>query len=114
MAWASAPVEVAVLCEEIGRRLVAAPFLPSVVALGALSTPEARGEAGTKDWREALAEGNAIGCVAYSTGDAVTVSEGDGAEVRLDGTIGAHGLRAVSGCRHRGDGRRHLRGGSAQ
>ncbi len=81
-------VEVAVLCEEIGRRLVAAPFLPSVVALGALSTPEARGEAGTKDWREALAEGNAIGCVAYSTGDAVTVSEGDGAEVRLDGTIG--------------------------
>ncbi len=36
-------VEVAVLCEEIGRRLVAAPFLPSVVALGARSsTPEAQ------------------------------------------------------------------------
>ena len=61
-------VEVAVLCEEIGRRLVAAPFLPSVVALGALSTPEARDEAGTKDWREALAEGSAVGCVACSTG----------------------------------------------
>ena len=30
-------VEVAVLCEELGRRLVAAPFLPSVVALAALS-----------------------------------------------------------------------------
>ena len=28
-------VEVAVLCEEIGRRLVAAPFLSSVLALGA-------------------------------------------------------------------------------
>ena len=39
-------VEVAVLCEEIGRRLVAAPFLPSVVALGALCGPEARADAG--------------------------------------------------------------------
>ena len=29
-------VELAVLCEEIGRRLVAAPFLPTIVALGAL------------------------------------------------------------------------------
>ncbi len=38
-------VEVAVLCEEIGRRLVAAPFLPSVVALGALSGAEARADA---------------------------------------------------------------------
>ena len=81
-------VEVAVLCEEIGRRLVAAPFLPSVVALGALSTPEARGDAGTKDWREALAEGAAVGCVSLGrwTGDTVTVSEGRGGEVCLDGT----------------------------
>ena len=30
-------VEVAVLCEEIGRRLVAAPFLSSILALGAFS-----------------------------------------------------------------------------
>jgi alkylation response protein AidB-like acyl-CoA dehydrogenase len=79
-------VELAVLCEEIGRRLVAAPFLPSVLALGALSTPEARGEAGTKDWREALAEGSVVGCVACSKSDAVTVSQGAGGEVRLDGT----------------------------
>ena len=39
-------VEVAVLCEEVGRRLVAAPFLPSVVALGALSAPEAQRRCG--------------------------------------------------------------------
>jgi alkylation response protein AidB-like acyl-CoA dehydrogenase len=78
-------VEVAVLCEEVGRRLVAAPFLPSVVALGALSTPEARAEAGTKDWREALAEGTAVGCVAWSPADAVTVSEGFGGDLRLEG-----------------------------
>ena len=35
-------VELAVLCEEIGRRLVAAPFLPTIVALGALCGDEAR------------------------------------------------------------------------
>ena len=61
-------VELAVLCEEIGRRLVAAPFLPSVVALGALCSPEARGDAGTKEWREALSEGAAVGCVVLRPG----------------------------------------------
>ena len=42
-------VELAVLCEEIGRRLVAAPFLPTIVALGALCSVEARADAGTKE-----------------------------------------------------------------
>jgi alkylation response protein AidB-like acyl-CoA dehydrogenase len=79
-------VEVAVLCEEIGRRLVAAPFLPSVVALDALSSPEARADAATKDWREALADGSAVGCVALVDGDAVKVSaEGTEGDVRLKG-----------------------------
>ena len=41
-------VEVAVLCEEVGRRLVAAPFLSSVLALGALARPEARAVAATE------------------------------------------------------------------
>ncbi len=61
-------VELAVLCEEIGRRLVAAPFLPTIVALGALCGAEARDDAATKDWREALAEGAAVGCVAGAPG----------------------------------------------
>ncbi len=39
-------VELAVLCEEIGRRLVAAPFLPTIVALGALCGDEARADGG--------------------------------------------------------------------
>ena len=39
-------VEVAVLCEEIGRRLVAAPFLPSVLALGAFSGVTGAGRRG--------------------------------------------------------------------
>ncbi len=39
-------VEVAVLCEEIGRRLVAAPFLPSILALGAFSGARGAGRRG--------------------------------------------------------------------
>jgi alkylation response protein AidB-like acyl-CoA dehydrogenase len=78
-------VELAVLCEEIGRRLVAAPFLPTIVALAALCTDEARAEAGTKDWREALGQGAAVGCVAAAPGrNGVTVSGSDG-QVRLSG-----------------------------
>ncbi len=42
-------VETAVLCEEIGRRLAAVPFLPSVVALGALCAPDALALSWTKD-----------------------------------------------------------------
>jgi len=79
-------VEVAVLCEEIGRRLVAAPFLPSVVALGALSGPEARVDEGTKEWREALSEGVAVGCVTASAPDTVVVApSAPGGEARLTG-----------------------------
>jgi len=79
-------VEVAVLCEEIGRRLVAAPFLPSVVALGALSGPEARVDEGTKEWREALSEGAAVACVAASAPDTIAVAPSPpGGEARLTG-----------------------------
>jgi alkylation response protein AidB-like acyl-CoA dehydrogenase len=79
-------VEVAVLCEELGRRLVAAPFLPSVVALGALSGPEARAVAGAKEWREALGAGTAVGCVVLATDGRVTANAaGPDGEVRLSG-----------------------------
>ncbi len=83
-------VEVAVLCEEIGRRLVAAPFLPSVVALGALCGPEARADEGTKEWREALSQGAAVGCVACAPGaHAIAVDpSGPGGDVRLTGAAG--------------------------
>ena len=77
-------VEVAVLCEEIGRRLVAAPFLPSVVALGALSGPEARDDDTTARWRDALAEGTAVGCVAFAP-DGLGAMAGPAGEVRLRG-----------------------------
>ncbi len=78
-------VELAVLCEEIGRRLVAAPFLPTIVALGALCGDEARADAATKEWREALGLGGAVGCVAAAPGpNGLTVSGSDG-RARLSG-----------------------------
>jgi alkylation response protein AidB-like acyl-CoA dehydrogenase len=79
-------VEIAVLCEELGRRLVAAPFLPSVVALGALCRPEARAIAGTKEWREALSRGTAVGCIAWAPDGRLTVTTaGSEGEAQLHG-----------------------------
>ena len=78
-------VELAVLCEEIGRRLVAAPFLPTIVALGALCGNEARADAGTKDWREALGQGAAVGCVAAAPGRSGLTVSGSGGQARLSG-----------------------------
>jgi alkylation response protein AidB-like acyl-CoA dehydrogenase len=66
---------------------VAAPFLPSIVALGALCGAEARADAGTKDWREALGQGAAVGCVAAAPGAnglMVTTAQ-PGGPVRLSG-----------------------------
>jgi alkylation response protein AidB-like acyl-CoA dehydrogenase len=81
-------VEVAVLCEQLGRRLVAAPYLPSVLALGALGGDEARADVGTKEWRDALAEGTAVGCVAFAPGQVSASRSGDGEAVRLTGRTG--------------------------
>ncbi len=78
-------VELAVLCEEIGRRLVAAPFLPTIVALGALCGPEARTDTGTKEWREALGQGDAIGCIAVAPGSAGLTVAGSEGQVHLSG-----------------------------
>jgi alkylation response protein AidB-like acyl-CoA dehydrogenase len=81
-------VEVAVLCEQLGRRLVAAPYLPSVLALGALNGEEARADSGTKEWREALAEGTAVGCVAFAPRPGQVSVSGSGGAVRLTGRTG--------------------------
>ncbi|HEX4433624.1 MAG TPA: acyl-CoA dehydrogenase family protein [Acidimicrobiales bacterium] len=78
-------VELAVLCEEVGRRLVAAPFLPTIVALVALCGDEARADAGTKEWREALGAGDAVGCVAAAPGDSGVRVSGSTSAPRLSG-----------------------------
>jgi alkylation response protein AidB-like acyl-CoA dehydrogenase len=81
-------VEVAVLCEQLGRRLVAAPYLPSVLALGALCAEEARADSATKEWRETLAEGSAVGCVAFVPQRGQLTATGTGDAVRLSGRTG--------------------------
>jgi alkylation response protein AidB-like acyl-CoA dehydrogenase len=85
-------VEVAVLCEQIGRHLVAAPFLSTIVTLRALSHPGARAFPESAKWRQALAEGTAIGCVAFAPDSGTlqvdTDGDGDGDGVRLSGNVG--------------------------
>jgi alkylation response protein AidB-like acyl-CoA dehydrogenase len=79
-------VEVAVLCEELGRRLVAAPFLPTVVALGALSGTDARATAATKEWREALSQGSAVGCTVVVPPGRLSITEAP-----TEGEVRVHG-----------------------
>jgi alkylation response protein AidB-like acyl-CoA dehydrogenase len=57
-----------------------------VVALGALSGPDARADAGTKEWREALRQGSAVGCLVVAPVGRLAVTDaGAEGEVRLDG-----------------------------
>ena len=85
-------VEVAVLCEEVGRRLVAAPFLPSMLALGVLARPEARDVGATEEWRRDISVGAATGCVAFAPENGRLRAEVDGAadgrRARLSGKVG--------------------------
>ncbi len=78
-------VEVAVLCEELGRRAAPAPFVGSILCLGALEeaagddslAPRARQDAA--GWADRLATGAAVGCVAWSADpDAIAARSGDG------------------------------------
>src|SRR4051794_14768692 len=52
-------VEVAVLCEELGRHAAPAPFVSTVLAIDAL------GAAGEDGWVDRLVAGDALACVAW-------------------------------------------------
>jgi alkylation response protein AidB-like acyl-CoA dehydrogenase len=78
-------VEVAVLGEELGRRAAPAPFVGSVLCLGALDaaaaddslTPAAREAAAA--WTERLVTGESVGCVAWSaSATGITAVSDDG------------------------------------
>jgi alkylation response protein AidB-like acyl-CoA dehydrogenase len=67
-------VEVAVLCEELGRRAAPVPFVGSILCLGALSQaaadaelPEASREVAA-EWSARLLGGAVIGCVGWGPG----------------------------------------------
>jgi alkylation response protein AidB-like acyl-CoA dehydrogenase len=73
-------VEVAVLAEELGRRAAPAPFLASVLALGALD------RAGAREHVERLRAGGAIACVAWSRSPHAVRAERRGSGWVLRGT----------------------------
>ncbi len=91
-------VEVAVLCEELGRRVAPAPFASTVVCLAALDgaatdevvLPEARRL--VAGWSDEIAAGSAIGCLAWSAAGEV-VAHPDGDRWSLTGTPGADLVR---------------------
>jgi len=56
-------VEAAVLLEEVGRHVAPAPFLGTLLALGALRAAGSGGDAAAS-WAERLMSGEAVGCVA--------------------------------------------------
>ncbi|HXW38103.1 MAG TPA: acyl-CoA dehydrogenase family protein, partial [Acidimicrobiales bacterium] len=76
-------VEVAVLCEQLGRRVAPAPFVPNVLCVGALGvacrddevSEAVRDELGP--FVESLSEGRAIGCVAFADRSVTARSDGD-------------------------------------
>jgi alkylation response protein AidB-like acyl-CoA dehydrogenase len=65
-------VEVAVLAEEVGRHVAPAPFIESWLALDALA--RAGGQAG--EWVDALAGGDAVGCVGWGPRGVTAASDG--------------------------------------
>ena len=75
------------------------PSCPQSWRWGRCAAPEARADDGTKEWREALSQGAAVGCVAYAP-DTISVL-GSGADVAAHRCIGTHRLRPL-GRRGRG------------
>jgi alkylation response protein AidB-like acyl-CoA dehydrogenase len=78
-------VEVAVLCEELGRRAAPVPFVGSILCLKALDEAAADGALAPRDreaaaeWAGRLAGGEAVGCVAWSAeAGSITARSGDG------------------------------------
>jgi alkylation response protein AidB-like acyl-CoA dehydrogenase len=84
-------VEVAILCEELGRRVAPAPYAGTIVCLGALeqaatddSLPsDARRAA--EEWVLRMGEGEAVGCVAWSAGPGKVTARATDAGWRLTG-----------------------------
>jgi alkylation response protein AidB-like acyl-CoA dehydrogenase len=75
-------VEISVLLEEVGRHVAPAPFLPTVLALGALE------RAGEHDRVDRLLSSEAAGCIAWSARSDAVRAEPDGAAWTLTGRTG--------------------------
>jgi alkylation response protein AidB-like acyl-CoA dehydrogenase len=76
-------VEVAVLLAEVGRHTTPVPFLPTVLALAALSR-----DGSHPDLVDRLASGDALGAVAWAKAPGVVTVVGDGDAPVLSGRLG--------------------------
>ena len=86
-------VEAAVLLEEVGRHLAPAPFLSSLLAVGALSRASIAGVTWAEPWVEALLSGDAVGAVAWDPGAPVLFAPS--ADVVVARVTGADGTAAL-------------------
>jgi alkylation response protein AidB-like acyl-CoA dehydrogenase len=87
-------VAAAVLLEQVGRHLAPAPFLPSLLALGALARAADDGVREAEPWVQRLISGDAVGCVAWGDGPVVAAPEADVAVVHAVGGVTAVDLAA--------------------
>jgi alkylation response protein AidB-like acyl-CoA dehydrogenase len=84
-------VEVAVLCEQVGRRVAPAPFLGSILAMVALQEagideplpPAVRQEAA--GWAARLSTGDAVGCIVWAAQPGALTVRPEGERWLLDG-----------------------------
>jgi alkylation response protein AidB-like acyl-CoA dehydrogenase len=86
-------VSAAVLLEQVGRHLAPVPFLPSLVALGALARAADDGVGAAEPWIERLVSGDAIGCVAWGDGPVIAAPDADVAVLHTAGGVSAVDLR---------------------
>jgi alkylation response protein AidB-like acyl-CoA dehydrogenase len=70
-------VAAAVLLEQVGAHVAPAPFLPSLLALGALARAADDGVREAEPWVERLLTGDATGCVGWNGGLAVAAPIAD-------------------------------------
>jgi alkylation response protein AidB-like acyl-CoA dehydrogenase len=84
-------VEVAVLCEQLGRRTAPAPFLGSMLAMVALQEAGADGAAPAatateaEEWAARLSAGEAVGCLVWAAEPGTVVARPDGDQWLLTG-----------------------------
>jgi alkylation response protein AidB-like acyl-CoA dehydrogenase len=88
-------VSAAVLLEQVGRHLAPAPFLPSLLALGALARAADDGVREAEPWVERLVAGDAVGCVRWGGAPVVAAPIADVAVIVDDDQVIAIDLTDV-------------------
>jgi alkylation response protein AidB-like acyl-CoA dehydrogenase len=86
-------VSAAVLLEQVGRHVAPVPFLPSLLALGALARAADDGVRDAEPWIDPLLSGEAVGCVAWGDGPVIAAPDADVAVLHTAAGVSAVDLR---------------------